>query len=107
MVFIDGRYEVSSMTDWCRCNMLWEAQEKAAKWDAIVRCGECSLCKESTIFNDEGKKIGVKHECSRPFMILKRGGIAESVFDPLSGVAVVLQQVKPNGYCAWGERRDA
>lgn len=97
----------SDEIEWCSCNKLKEAEEKAAKWDAIVRCGECSLCKESTIFNDEGKKIGVKHECSRPFMILKRGGIAESVFDPLSGVAVVLQQVKPNGYCEWGERRDA
>lgn len=29
------------MTEWCSCNMLKEAQEKAAKWDAIVRCGEC------------------------------------------------------------------
>lgn len=25
----------------CTCNRLKEAEEKAAKWDAIVRCGEC------------------------------------------------------------------
>lgn len=29
------------MTEWCSCNRLREADEKAAKWDAIVRCGEC------------------------------------------------------------------
>lgn len=29
------------MSDWCSCNPLKEAQEKAAKWDALVRCGEC------------------------------------------------------------------
>jgi len=95
------------MTEWCSCNKLKEAEEKAAKWDAIVRCGECDLCKESAILDDEGNMTGVKHECARPFMILKKGGIAESVFNPLGGVAVVLQQVKPDGFCAWGERRDA
>ena len=44
----------SDEIEWCSCNKLKEAEEKAAKWDAIVRCCECSLCKESTIFNDEG-----------------------------------------------------
>ena len=24
------------MTEWCRCNRLKEAEEKAAKWDALV-----------------------------------------------------------------------
>lgn len=27
----------------CSCNRLIEAQEKAEKWDAIVRCGECAF----------------------------------------------------------------
>ena len=29
------------MTEWCSCNKLKEAEEKAAKWDAIVRCKDC------------------------------------------------------------------
>ena len=31
----------SDEIEWCSCNKLKEAEEKAAKWDAIVRCGEC------------------------------------------------------------------
>jgi len=26
---------------WCSCTRLREAEEKAAKWDALVRCGDC------------------------------------------------------------------
>ena len=26
---------------WCSCNPLRDAQEKAEKWDAIVRCKDC------------------------------------------------------------------
>lgn len=29
------------MTLDCKCNRLREAEEKAAKWDALVRCWEC------------------------------------------------------------------
>ena len=28
-------------TKWCSCNPLRDAQEKAEKWDAIVRCKDC------------------------------------------------------------------
>lgn len=33
-------------TKWCSCNLLREAQEKAAKWDAIVRCKDCRYLDE-------------------------------------------------------------
>lgn len=72
----------------------------------IVRCGECSLCKESAIFDDEGNAIGVKHECARPFMFLQRGGMVKSALSPLNGMIVVLQQVRLDGFCAWGKRRE-
>ena len=35
------------MNNWCSCNRLMKAEEKAAKWDAIVRCGECVYFCES------------------------------------------------------------
>lgn len=43
------------MSDWCSCNPLREAQEKAAKWDAIVRCGECENGEPSRV----GKRIAI------------------------------------------------
>lgn len=32
------------MTLDCTCDRLREAEEKAARWDGIVRCGECDWC---------------------------------------------------------------
>lgn len=66
------------MSDWCSCNPLKEAQEKAAKWDAIVRCGECEHCledshTEATLF------------CARPGC---------------------LTPTHRRGFCAWGERKE-
>ena len=67
------------MTDWCRCNMLWEAQEKAAKWDAIVRCWECVHFRP---------RNADKNEPSR-----------------CTGVFAYVNP-DPDGFCKWG-RRDA
>ena len=94
------------MTLDCTCNRLTEAERKAALWDGIVMCGECSLCKKSVITDDEGNVIDVKHECTRPFMVLQREGMVKSAFSPLNGMIVVLQQVCLDGFCAWGKRRE-
>ena len=32
------------MTDWCRCNKLREAEEKAAKWDALAQTTHSCPC---------------------------------------------------------------
>lgn len=69
------------MNDWCSCNPLKEAQEKAAKWDAIVRCGECKHCSEEGVYTPA-------YYCLR--------------HSPLCGVPT-----DPSGFCAWGERQDA
>ena len=57
------------MTLDCRCNRLREAEEKAAKWDALVRCEECKY------FDTR------KCKSQWPFRL--------------------------DGFCAWGERREA
>lgn len=65
------------MTEWCTCNKLKEAEEKAAKWDAIVRCGECVHAADQ-----------ITHlECER--------SSGEYFFVP------------SDHFCKWGERRDA
>ena len=67
------------MTEWCRCNKLKEAEEKAAKWDAIVRCGECVHAGKREV----------------PPLGLARWCYFHSHLAP------------KYGFCAWGERRDA
>ena len=60
---------------WCSCNSLRDAQEKAAKWDEVVHCVEC------------------KHwatENRYTFKCLGKDG-----------------KPVPNGFCAWGERRES
>lgn len=60
----------------CSCNRLREAQEKAAKWDAIVRCGECV---QLDVFGEE---------------------------EPNYWCDWFSAHVRPNSFCAWGERRE-
>ena len=69
------------MTEWCSCNRLKEAEEKAAKWDAIVRCVECRHFTETRLADGT-----VENRCSGVFAHVK---------------------TRPDGFCAWGERRDA
>jgi hypothetical protein len=64
------------MTLDCTCNRLIEAEAKAAKWDAIVRCGECKSA--------EPRRPGMLRLCSE-----------------------IEAMVKPDGFCAWGERRES
>ena len=84
------------MTEWCTCNKLKEAEEKAAKWDAIVRCVECKYYEPEYTW-EEFREVGYPYEiCMEPPTCTL--GYA------LSGVARVTI---PNGFCAWGERQDA
>ena len=69
------------MTLNCACNRLKEAEDKAAKWDALVRCGECEHCSEEGIYMPT-------YFCLR--------------HSPLCGVPT-----QPRGFCAWGERRES
>lgn len=59
----------------CNCDRLREAEEKAAKWDAIVRCRNCAHSYQDI--------PSAYFQCSRLFA-----------------------KVGPNGFCAWGERRE-
>lgn len=68
------------MTLDCTCNRLTEAEAKAAKWDGIVRCRECA---EETRYPD-GQ---IDHYCD---LI---GTWAETEWNP-------------DGFCAWGKRRE-
>lgn len=56
------------MSGWCSCNPLKEAQEKAAKWDAIVRCGECvhfcEHCATCSYRYDRPTTVTLDHFCS-------------------------------------------
>lgn len=73
------------MTLDCTCNRLIEAEAKAAKWDALVRCGECKHYEEPA---DSDLK---------PYCVSRLEGtpIPPNVF----------RGVKPDGFCAWGERK--
>jgi hypothetical protein len=64
------------MTEWCTCNKLKEAEEKAAKWDAIVRCGECKYLMRGLPYKGR-------------FACFNRG-----LF------------VTEKDFCSWGERRN-
>lgn len=80
------------MTDWCSCNKLKEAEEKAAKWDAIVRCGECKHYDPEYEW-EEWREAGFGYEtCLEP---------------PSCAFMNGLELPNPNGFCAWGERQDA
>ena len=73
--------------EWCSCNPLREAQEKAAKFDAIVRCGEC---------------------CYSP----NNGETCQlfAAYEPITGGNEFMEQpaeVEPDGYCSWGIRRES
>lgn len=73
----------------CSCNRLREAQEKAAKWDAIVRCGEC-------------KHMHAVRHCWLGIDVTECWLHADSE----SG-ALGKSSTQPDDFCAWGERRDA
>lgn len=74
----DGR--MTEETRWCSCNPLREAREKAAKWDAIVRCGECVHYRDHEIFPYED-------------------------FPDLCVRTPYGMKVDPDSFCSWGERR--
>lgn len=73
------------MTLDCTCDRLRAAEEKAAKWDGIVRCGECR-------WYFEGKKRG----CIRFW--------AKSL--PKSLLDYPILPTEPDGFCHRGERRE-
>lgn len=66
------------MSEWCSCNKLKEAEEKAAKYDAIVRCGECIHFRDIAWYDGS-----VKHRCSGVFTFI---------------------EPDPEGFCAWGRK---
>lgn len=69
---------------WCSCTRLREAEEKAAKWDDVVRCGDCKFV-----------GIGMTGmQCDRYVFAIEHG---ESV--PAAKV------VTPDHFCSWGELR--
>ena len=68
---------------WYSCNPLREAQEKAAKWDAVVRCKDCKHYYEKS-------EEDLVFCLNRSFL----GGANYAETDP-------------NGFCAWGERRES
>lgn len=69
------------MTLDCTCNRLAEAERKAALWDGIVRCGEC----------EHSRRKGEK--CYRV--------MTHDIFGNPKPM-----DVKPDGYCHRGERRE-
>ena len=71
---------------WCSCNPLREAQEKAAKWDAIVRCGECRHM--HIVQNWPGMDV-----CECWLHADRESG------------ALGKEPTQPDGFCAWGERK--
>ena len=63
---------------WCSCTRLREAEEKAAKWDEVVTCEECIyLCENDSRWRCLVFYADIAYNDGR----------------------------KPNGFCAWGERR--
>lgn len=74
----------------CTCNRLKEAEEKAAKWDAIVRCEECEYHYTRNVINRHGEVCDVDHFCE-----LMLNGFGEG-----------SNEVDPDHFCAWGKRRE-
>ena len=75
------------MTLDCRCDRLAEAERKAALWDGIVRCGDCKYIHtvRSWLGIDEDQCwLHADHE---------------------SG-ALGKEPTQPDGFCAWGRRRE-
>ena len=71
---------------WCSCNPLREAQEKAARWDAIVHCRGC-------VYSPDGG------ETCQLF----------AAYEPIDGGADFMEQpaeVEPDGFCYWGIKRE-
>ena len=84
------------------CEVWGEIREK------IVRCRDCEMCKEQEIYDKNGNVEGVSYKCARPIMFLEKGGVStRSMFfgSNLNGMSVVLQNVTPNGFCAWGRKK--
>ena len=77
------------MTLDCKCNRLREAEAKAAKWDALVRCGECKWHVEPRFPNKQ-------HGCIR-FWVKK---CPRRLFD------WPILHIEPDGFCAWGEKKE-
>ena len=76
--------------------------------EEIVRCKDCEMCKEYEIYDDKGNVEKVELRCTRPIMFLEKGGMSmqEMLFGScLNGMNVVLQNVKPNGFCSWGKKQ--
>lgn len=69
----------------CTCDRLREAEEKAAKWDAIVRCRDCENASHFFPYSWNGERSTIEIWTCR---ILAEG-----------------EEIDPDGFCAWGERR--
>ena len=79
------------MNDWCSCNRLMKAEEKAAKWDAIVRCGECKHYDEDAGFCTRFREIVEEHlDLDWPYQIPEWGYLEST----------------PDDYCSWGKRKE-
>lgn len=63
---------------WCSCIRLREAEEKAARWDGIVLCRDCKH------FYQACGKYATHDFCT-----------------------YLEIMAEPNGFCAWGERRQS
>lgn len=79
------------MTEWCSCNKLRIAEAKANCWESIVKCKDCVHFREHK-FTYYGVD-GVDHYCTR--------------WDEKHSCEYIYIDVSPDGFCAWGERRDA
>ena len=62
----------------CKCNRLMEAEAKASKWDALVRCGKCRAL--TLIYAGET----TVHRCE-----------------------LLNIDTNPRLFCAWAERRES
>lgn len=76
--------------------------------EEIVRCRNCEMCKEQEIYDENGNVEDVEFKCARPIMFLEKGGMStrSMQFESyLGGMSVILQNVNPNGFCAWGKKK--
>lgn len=78
------------MTLDCTCNRLKEAEEKAAKWDAVVRCRECVHHYTRNVVNRLGEVLDTDHFCE-----LMLDGFGEGD-----------NRVDSDHFCSWGKRRE-
>lgn len=80
------------MSDWCTCNKLRIAEAKANCWDSIVKCKDCVHFHENK-YKHHGIAV-IDYWCSK----------WSEDYCCCGNFAI---DVSPDGFCAWGERREA